>query len=707
MKFYNFYCFNFLTLFVLAFYCTTKGAPVFTGEISHSINHDTLTIFQDEQVVFQFLLNEKMIQAAKQNIKTKEKLGAYRFRVKNKTVFSMKEKPVITSSKNVVSVKGNLHSKNNTVSFHLIFALDSDALFRWKLWIDDTLLNHLSLTFLSAEDEHVFGGGVQYSHVDLKGHKVPVWVEEQGIGRGDAPITFFANFALAGGNRFTTYFPLPYFLCSSGKGILIENTTYSEMDFRKKTHTTLSTRSHVLDGVVFSGKTPKAITEKLTAHLGRMSELPEWAFGSWLGLQGGSEKVEAIVQDALDAGNPVSAVWIQDWVGRRNTKIGQRLYWNWIPDSVSYPGLKNFCTAMNEKNIRVLGYINPFLAEEGPLTEIAKSRGYLIKNKQGEDYLLPAGGFDAYQLDLTNASACEWIKSVIRENLIGNGFSGWMADFAEWLPLDAELYSGISPLVYHNQYPVDWARLNREAIREAGMEDEIIFFSRSGFTGSTREASLFWAGDQMTSWQKHDGLPSALAALLTSGFSGIAINHSDAGGYTSVKKFPVRYLRTRELLYRWLEMNAFTPVLRTHEGLLPKHNFQFYSDNAAHTFFARIANIHLSLKPYLQHLQKEVTALGYPMVRHTYFNFPDDAVAAKQHRQFMLGDDLIIFPVLKKKQKQVSGYLPEGDWQYLWSGMTTDGKRFVKSDAPLGKPAVWIRNDSKLLMELKQYISAD
>jgi alpha-glucosidase len=89
----------------------------------------------------------------------------------------------------------------------------------------------------------------------------------------------------------------------------------------------------------------------------------------------------------------------------------------------------------------------------------AKAQNYLVKNKRGEDYIIETAGFPAYLIDLTNPQAFLWFKAVIRRNLIDAGLSGWMADYGEWLPADAQLYSGENALSYHNQYAVDWARL--------------------------------------------------------------------------------------------------------------------------------------------------------------------------------------------------------------------------------------------------------
>jgi hypothetical protein len=61
-------------------------------------------------------------------------------------------------------------------------------------------------------------------------------------------------------------------------------------------------------------------------------------------------------------------------------------------------------------------------------------------------------------------------------------------------------------------------------------EDDGVFFMRAGFRGSPAYARLFWLGDQMVSWQRHDGIKSAVTGLLSGGLAGYAYNHSDIGG---------------------------------------------------------------------------------------------------------------------------------------------------------------------------------
>ena len=78
------------------------------------------------------------------------------------------------------------------------------------------------------------------------------------------------------------------------------------------------------------------------------------------------------------------------------------------------------------------------------------------------------GEFYCGVVDLTNPEAFEWFKDIIKEYTLGIGIDGWMADFGEYLPTDDIcLYSGKSPMIEHNHWPVLWAKCNYEAVKES------------------------------------------------------------------------------------------------------------------------------------------------------------------------------------------------------------------------------------------------
>ena len=195
------------------------------------------------------------------------------------------------------------------------------------------------------------------------------------------------------------------------------------------------------------------------------------------------------------------------------------------------------------------------------LSKEAENQNFLVKKLDGSLATTGGANFLAYVVDVTNPDARDWYKEIIKTEMLGAGLSGWMADFGEALPLDSQLYSEEDPTASHNRYPEHWATLNREAIEEAGAGDDAVFFMRAAYTKSPGSSTLFWAGDQTSNWDNYEGIKTSVTALLTSGISGFAFNHSDVGGWLSIDKndlgTPISVRRTKELMLRWIELGAF------------------------------------------------------------------------------------------------------------------------------------------------------
>lgn len=338
--------------------------------------------------------------------------------------------------------------------------------------------------------------------------------------------------------------------------------------------------------------------------------------------------------------------------------------------------------------------------------EEAKRLGILVRDKTGEPYMVPNTAFDVGMLDLTHPDTESWFKQILQD-MVDDGIRGWMADFGEGLPVDAKLYSGEDPIVAHNRYPELWAKINRQFVDEwksnhgeaEDPEDTLVFFMRAGFRESPKWGMLFWEGDQMVSWQVNDGIKSTVVGLLSSGLSGYAFNHSDIGGYCAVSLPLIRYHRSEELLLRWMELNAFTTIFRTHEGNKPSCNSQFYSNHKTFSHFARFAKVYSAWKFYRIQLIKEAAQKGLPVCRHLFLHYPeDDNVHKFTYQQFLVGTEILVVPVLDKGKNNVKAYFPVGEscpWQHIWTGKLYTNQGYEAwVESPIGQPAVFVKAGS-------------
>lgn len=548
--------------------------------------------------------------------------------------------------------------------------------------------NYTRVRILAERSEAVYGGGVQFGHLNLRGRKFPIWTSEMGLGRHPLRLyTWLANWiADAGGEYWNAYFPQPGFLSTRGYGCLLDAESYSRLDFSNP-------HGHALEvlGVgrlhFFAGEDLKDLVGSLSNAIGIMPEPPQWVFeGGILGIQGGLPYVRETVDQMLAAGAKLTGIWTQDWAGVRIFWQGKRLFWNWIVNEELYPNLKDVIQQYKDQGIRWLAYVNPYFNADGEYFKIAKEHGYLIRDDHGDVLVHHVAGFDIGSVDLTHPEAWKWFKDeIIKKNMLELGIRGWMADYGEDVTESARFYDGRSGADLHNLYPRLWAQLNREAVEEAGLQDEVLIFHRSGYSGATKSMNMNWGGDQVVYWNRHDGFPAGVTGGLSGCMSGVQYYHTDAGGY-----FSFRWIkRSKETLFRWCEANTFSPVLRTHEGNRPWAGVQPWQDDETRAHFALMTRMHAALAPYLIHVSHEAQRTGVGMMRPFCLNHAGTAWQNKQDAYY-LGNDLLVFPVMRPGVRSLRIQIAEGEWTGLFDGKTySPGTHRVA--CPIGQPVVFTR----------------
>ncbi len=560
----------------------------------------------------------------------------------------------------------------------------------------DASINRVWLRVTAEAGEHVWGGGEQMSYFDMRGREFPLWTSEPGVGRDKSTeITFKADVTgKSGGDYYNTNYPQPTYISSRRYALHVETTAYSVFDFRRDGFHEIEIWAVPERLELFAAPSFVELVGALSSRFGRQPELPEWIYGgAILGLKDG-ENSFARMEKMRAAGVKVSGLWCEDWVGLRHTSFGARLFWDWQANETRYPNLKEKIAELQNDGIRFLGYVNPYLCVDGPLYPVADQKGYFAKDENGRTALVDFGEFDCGVVDFTNPEASAWFaEEVIGKNMLDYGLSGWMADFGEYLPIDVKLANGINAKLMHNAWPTLWAEVNAKAVESRGKTGDTLFFMRAGFTGVQAHCPLLWGGDQSVDFSRHDGLVTVICGALSSGLLGNAYHHSDIGGYTSL----FGNVRTAELIMRWAEMAAFTPVMRSHEGNRPRDNLQIDQDAEVLAHFALMTAIYVHLTPYLKTLSAEAAATGLPVQRPLFLHHEDDTATYAIQDSYLYGRDLLVAPVWKAADTTRDVYLPKGErWIHIWSGTTYEGGQTVSVEAPVGKPAVFRREGAPM-----------
>ena len=110
-------------------------------------------------------------------------------------------------------------------------------------------------------------------------------------------------------------------------------------------------------------------------------------------------------------------------------------------------------------------------------------------------------------------------------------------------------------------------------------------------------------------------------------------------------------------------------MYRSHLGTLPTNNWQFDSDEETLTHFFKMAVVFQSWDFYRQDLMKEASELGWPVIRHMLMVYPNNSKVYEEelNQQFMVGNELLVAPVLKAGQDKVHVFLPNNThWRAVW-----------------------------------------
>jgi len=535
-------------------------------------------------------------------------------------------------------------------------------------------VNRVAIDLAHASNDRYYGMGQRYEEAEHSDNELVVWTEEG------------CNFECV--DELPTGVPIPFYLSSRTYGLLIDDTRFSRFDFGKTdpTKTAIELSHDRLELRVFVGDDPLDVIEAYTDFAGRIPELPlPWVFAPWISAntkhRGDNPNAESRTREiaALMRAEriPTSGIWNEDWAGGD----GEFLYSeDFYLDETHYPDWAGMIDDMHALGFRVFAYFQPYLTVGTEDYMYAADRDYLLRDPDGAPATFSLIEIRS-QLDLTNPDAVRWWQDTIFDRAARFGVDGWMNDFGEYVGATTVAADGRLGWEVHNDYPRLWARTAREFWEERRPDGDWVFFSRSGYTGSWQYSPVVWTGDQRTDWSEADGLPTVIPAVQSLGISGVPVVATDIGGLLCLTTPPT----DRELFYRWTQVGAMLPVMREHNGQFSCDSQWLIDDDAdSIEHWKTYATLHTALFPYLYTMVAQARDHGWPVVRHHVLHFPE-APGSKQRQddQFMVGDRILVAPVIEEGARSRVVYFPPGDWVHWQTGETYTGPAEIEVPAPL------------------------
>ena len=421
---------------------------------------------------------------------------------------------------------------------------------------------------------------------------------------------------------------------------------------------------------LFTTADPKAVLQQYTGLTGRPQMPPLWTFGPWVTALQGKDAVLETAARLRREHMPTSALWVYDELDE-----GNNLGWPfWF--SSYYGDARAFHDTLHAQGLKVLGYVHPYVRQSMlpyPAPSPAYEKGVREKLLQTGADGLPAGpAFEPVRtgnIDFTNPAAVDWWQQMITAAVRDQRLDGWMEDFGEWIE-DTDHFAAGDGTTIAETYPLLYHKITSRIAQS--LNPELVSFSRSGFAGSQQYSPMLWGADQQHNWSRDYGLPSVVTAGITAGMSGYSTWGPDILSDGDQK----------ELWMRWAEFGALTPVMRDHPWARPRGFVDLWYDGETQALWRRYAVLHASLLPYFATYAEQAHRTGIPILRHTALEYPADPRSAAAEYQYLLGQYLLVAPVIQQGAVTRTLYLPAGEWVNYWTGEHYQGGKDLTIAAP-------------------------
>ncbi|WP_406462005.1 glycosyl hydrolase [Streptomyces sp. NBC_01622] len=433
--------------------------------------------------------------------------------------------------------------------------------------------------------------------------------------------------------------------------------------------------------------TPARVLHAWVSLTGAPALPPEWALGHHHARWGfGSEQeVRRIVAGYRERDLPLDAVHLDiDHYDEHQV---------FTVDHERFPKLPVLAEELRRDGIRLVSIVDPAVkAEPGnAVYDSGTAEDAFVREASGRLVRGVVWPGETVFPDFTHARVREWWGGLYQERL-AQGFAGFWHDMNEptsfaafgesTLPRSARHDldgQGGDHREAHNVYALCMARAAYEALREMAPQERPFLFSRSGWAGMQTYGGT-WSGDVATGWP---GLRASLSLVMGLGLCGVPYSGPDVGGFDGSP--------SPELYLRWFQLGAYLPLFRTHASLRAgrREPWEFGADVLEH---ARVALVERRrLLPYFMTLAHLARRTGAPYVRPLWWGAPEDRALRDCEDAFLLGDCLLVAPVLDAGSGRRAVQLPRGRWYDTETEQVYEGPAQILVDAPLSRIPVLAR----------------
>ena len=485
---------------------------------------------------------------------------------------------------------------------------------------------------------------------------------------------------------------IPYFQSSKNYALYWDNyspTSFSDDDYA----TTFRSTGRASDYYVLVAGNSAGVLKSLRHLTGETRQPALWNFGFYQSKErySSADEVMGVMKKYRDLNVPIDCV-VQDW-----QYWGDNAHWNAMDFlAPAYADYQQMIDSIHAMHGKLMITIWP---DFGPQTEQAKYLKSMGRLLPPESY--PTGE-DVHAYDAYDEGARDYYWKMLYKGLACKGIDAYWLDSTEpdyygsgGSDYDYMTGAGETWRALRNVYPlatVEGVYDHHRAQTELS-DKRVSIMTRSGFLGMQRTGAYVWSADITSSWGV---LANQIPAACNLSVCGLPYWNSDTGGFfTGSYRNGVNDESWVRLYQRWTQFSTFTPMLRFHGTNTPREIWQFgeEGDNkGVYDNLLKYIRLRYRLVPYLYSTAHQIVENGESFMNSLPFAFEHDAKGYDIKDEYMLGQSVLVAPVVNDGVSSRNVYLPAGQsWYDFWSGKRYGGGQTVNRLTPMDIIPVYIK----------------
>ena len=454
-----------------------------------------------------------------------------------------------------------------------------------------------------------------------------------------------------------------------------------------------------LDYYMFIGPSVREVVARFTELTGRMTLGPRWSLGfaqtamSLADAADAQQQLSSFIDRAASEQIPVSAFHYGSGYSSRGAR---RYVFTWNRDK--FPDAQDLNAKFHQSNIRLVANIKPCLLDDHPAyAEVAAVGAFVHDAKTGEPCIGQFWDGLGAHVDFTHPAGIRWWQRGLAKQVLDFGIDAGWNDNNEFEIWDdwGEAHGFGQPIPVERSRPLQALLMTRATFEQQARSnpvERVFTVTRAGCPGIQRYAQT-WTGDNTTSWHT---LRWNIRMGLTMSLSGMFNTGHDIGGFAGPTPDP-------ELLARWMQSGALNPRCIMNSWKADGRTTVPWLHPETTVIIRDTIRLRYRLLPYLYTQYWRAHRYGEPILRPTFFEFENDPRAFDDCDDFMVGNALLVAPVVSAGAREREVYLPaaEGgqtEWVDFHSGRYFPGGQRVVVEAPLERLPLFVRAGAVLPM---------